>query len=123
MVLIGSMLPQPDAKGRAMETSNYQFMKIHVLNAIDLSKDAVHLYIGMVVFLVAVVAWQNRRFTWLCLVPVFAIALIMEALDLHDDYRAFGYFRWGASIHDIANTTFWPVILVLLARLVFVRQS
>ena len=93
--------------------------KIHILNAIDLSKDAIHMYIGMVVFVLAVVLWQKRKITWACLLPVLGVALIMEMLDLHDDYRAFGYLRWDASLHDVLNTVFWPCVLVTLARLGF----
>lgn len=104
-----------------METSSYQLLKIHSLNAVDLSKDAVHVYVGLGVFLFTVVAWQKRRFTWLSLVPVVCVALAMETLDLHDDSRSLGYLRWGASVHDVVNTLFWPSILVVLGRLGLVR--
>lgn len=100
-----------------VETSSYQLMKIHILNAVDLSKDAVHIYVGMAVFLIAIVIWQRGRISWLSLIPVIAIATVMEALDLHDDSRSFGYLRWGASAHDLLNTVFWPTVIILLAKL------
>ncbi|WP_439100239.1 hypothetical protein [Congregibacter sp.] len=100
-----------------VETSSYQLMKIHILNAVDLSKDAVHIYVGMAVFLIAIVTWHRGRICWASLLPVIAIAAIMEALDLHDDARSFGYLRWGASAHDFVNTIFWPTLIVLVARL------
>ena len=42
----------------------------------------------------------------------------MEILDLRYDYVSLGYFRLNAitaSIHDLINTTFWPVVIVVLA--------
>jgi hypothetical protein len=32
------------------------------------------------------------------------------------DCAALGHWRWGASLHDIANTVAWPLILYFLAR-------
>ncbi|WOJ97104.1 hypothetical protein R0137_00685 [Congregibacter brevis] len=105
-----------------VETSSYQLMKIHILNAVDLSKDAIHIYVGLAVFLVAIVVWQRGRISWLSLLPVVAIAIIMEALDLHDDSRSFGYLRWGASAHDFVNTVFWPTVLVITNRLIAFKR-
>ncbi|EAQ98174.2 hypothetical protein [Congregibacter litoralis] len=104
-----------------VETSSYQLMKIHILNAVDLSKDAVHIYVGMAVFLITIIVWQRGRISWLSLIPVIAVATVMEALDLHDDSRSFGYLRWGASAHDLLNTVFWPTVIVLLAKLRLMR--
>jgi hypothetical protein len=41
----------------------------------------------------------------------------METFDLVDDWRSFGYLRWGASLHDLFNTSFWPLIIVVMAKL------
>ncbi|MDX1734864.1 MAG: hypothetical protein R3228_10870 [Halioglobus sp.] len=83
---------------------------------LPLSKDAVHIYVGMTVFLLAVILWQRGRVVAACLVPVFLAAIAMEALDLFDDWRFLGTLRWDASAHDIVNTTFWPLVIVLLTR-------
>ena len=96
-------------------------MKIHVLNAVELSRDAIHIYVGMTVLLLFVIIFQKGRFSFVSLVPVFLIAIIMEVFDLYDDSRTFGYLRWDASLHDVINTVFWPAILVFLARFNFLR--
>ena len=98
-------------------TSFYQSVKIVVLDVLNLSKDAVHIYIGLTVFFLAVVLWKKGRIVSLCLIPVTAAALAMEALDLYDDWRSLGYPRWQASIHDIINTMLWPVVIVTLVKL------
>ena len=104
-----------------IETSTYQLMKIHVLNAVDLSRDAIHIYVGMAVLLLFVIIFQRGRFSLVSLVPVFVVAIIMEVFDLYDDSRTFGYLRWDASLHDVINTVLWPAILVFLARFNFLR--
>jgi hypothetical protein len=101
----------------AIDTSSYQLAKIHIMNALPLSKDAVHIYIGLIVFFSAVILWKKGRILPSCLVPVLVVALGMETFDLVDDWRSFGYLRWSASFHDLLNTTFWPLIMVVLAKL------
>lgn len=91
------------------------------MNVLPLSKDAVHIYIGMIVFLAAVVLWKRGQIFWRCLIPVLLVAAGMEAFDLVDDWRSFGYLRWNASLHDFVNTSFWPVVIVLLVKLRAVR--
>ena len=100
-----------------IDTSAYQLAKIHIMNLVPLSKDAVHIYIGLTVFFAAVVLWKKRRIQPACLIPVLAIAFGMESFDLFDDLRSFGHLRLGASIHDIINTIFWPVVVVILVKI------
>lgn len=87
------------------------------MNVLPLSKDAVHIYIGLIVFFCAVALWKRGRIQFVCLVPVFAVALGMEAFDLFDDWRAFGYPRWDASVHDIINTSLWPLVVFVLVKI------
>jgi hypothetical protein len=91
------------------------------MNVLPLSKDAVHIYIGLIVLFGAVVLWKRGRILPVCLIPVIAVACGMEVLDLIDDTRSFGYPRWSASIHDIVNTTFWPILICLLVKLRAIR--
>ena len=99
-----------------MDTSTYQLLKIHILNFLDISRDAVHIHIGLVVFFLAVVLWKKGRIELACLMPVFLVAMGMEAFDLRDDLRSFGHFRWSASLHDLINTTIWPVAIVVMSK-------
>ncbi|WP_169728616.1 hypothetical protein [Comamonas composti] len=43
-------------------------------------------------------------------------ACLGEALDMRDDLQSLGHWRWRASLHDIANTCFWPLAIHLLLR-------
>lgn len=87
------------------------------MNALPLSKDAVHIYIGLLVFFCAIVIWKKGRIQSACLIPVLVVAFGMETFDLVDDWCSFGYPRWEASFHDVVNTSFWPLAIVILAKL------
>jgi hypothetical protein len=75
-----------------MEPSAVQAIKMAIVGASGLSKDALHIYVGL------------------------AVAMAGELLDMRDDIASLGYWRWSASLHDMANTVFWPAVLAALAR-------
>ena len=99
-----------------MDTSIAQGLKLALVSATGLSKDALHIYIGMALYLT--VSISIRRFRpclgWLV---VFIIACAGEWVDRRDDIASFGYWRWQASVHDVLNTLFWPTVLTLLGLL------
>ena len=99
-----------------MNTSTYQLIKIHVLSFFDLSKDAMHIYIGLSILLLWVLLRRKSLGLWKNLIPVLIVAILMEAFDLRDDFASFGHFRWSASFHDILNTMLWPALLVVLYK-------
>ena len=104
-----------------MNTSFYQNIKLHFLSLVHLSKDAVHIYIGLIVFFIYVLIFRKSLNSLKGLIPVLLIAVAMELFDLKDDYYSLGYFRWGASLHDIINTLFWPFIIVIFFKLKLIR--
>lgn len=76
------------------------------------------MHVGLIAFFLAVVIWKKGSIEARCLIPVVITASLMEVLDLRYDYTSFGYFRLNAltaSVHDLINTTFWPVVIVVLA--------
>jgi hypothetical protein len=87
-----------------------------IVSATGLSKDALHIYFGMVVFVtLAAISKQPRPYlAWSC---VLALACMGEIVDGWDDLHSLGYWRWQASLHDVLNTLFWPSVLTLLGYL------
>lgn len=100
-----------------METSVVQSIKLAILGAAGLSKDALHIYVGLLVYVfVAVVFVKSIKSVW----PWIAAALVAvagECLDMRDDIESYGHWRYWASGHNILNTLFWPTVLLLLAKL------
>jgi hypothetical protein len=99
-----------------METSAFQAFKLAVMTATSLSKDALHVYFGLIVWLTSAVALRRSVRSSLPLGVVMAVAIIAEGWDASDDIATLGHWRLGASAHDLVNTLFWPTSLLLLAR-------
>ncbi|KQQ49354.1 hypothetical protein ASF84_23470 [Pseudomonas sp. Leaf127] len=99
-----------------MDTSIAQGLKLALVSATGLSKDALHIYIGMALYLTVSICIRRFRpcLGWLV---VFIIACAGEWVDRRDDIASFGYWRWQASVHDVLNTLFWPTVLTLLGLL------
>jgi hypothetical protein len=100
----------------AMETTTFQAFKLAVIQATQLSRDAIHVYVGLAVFLAAALLFRKPLRSWLPWFAVLIVAVIVEVVDLRDDLLTRGRLRWLASTHDIVNTLFWPSVLLLLAR-------
>ena len=94
----------------------FQGLKLDVVAFVGLSKDALHVYVGLIVFLIAAaIARQGLRSTG-AVIAVLVVAVLGEIFDIRDNLTRFGVWRLGASVHDIVNTLFWPTALWLLAR-------
>jgi len=105
-----------------METSVVQSIKLAIIAVTGLSKDALHIYVGLAVFLATAVVLRKPLRSIVPWLAVVAVAVAGELLDMRDDVASLGYWRWGASLHDVLNTIFWPTVLFLLARFdIFIR--
>lgn len=103
--------------------SDFQQLKLAILEFLHLSKDAAHLHIGLLVFVAALLILRGRRSPWLAWAAAAVVAIGLEVLDLRDDWSSLGRMRWGASLHDIANTLLWPTILAALSRTILAPRS
>jgi hypothetical protein len=91
--------------------SSYQIFKLWVLAVIPLTKDAIHIYIGFLCLLTALIVFRRRLSSYQSLIPGLLVSLTMEVFDLRDGYG------WSASVHDLVNTNLMPFVVVTLARL------
>lgn len=91
--------------------SGYQIFKLWVLAVIPLTKDAIHIYIGFLCLLTALIVFRRRLSSYQALIPGLLISVTMEIFDLRDGYG------WSASVHDLVNTNLMPFVVVTLARL------
>jgi len=99
-----------------METSAIQSIKLAIVAATGLSKDALHIYVGLAVFLVAAIVLRKPLRSNVPWLVVVGVAITGEVLDMRDDIASLEYWRWSASLHDILNTLFWPSVFLLLAK-------
>lgn len=99
-----------------MALSAFQSFKHEIATGVGMSKDALHIYFGLTAFLVTSAVVRQGLRSWAPLLVTLAVALLGELLDARDNFRTYGQWRIGASIHDIVQTMFWPLVLSLLAR-------
>ena len=102
--------------------ADYQDFKLLWLSVLPITKDAIHIYIGFLALLVALIVFRRRITSYWALVPGLVVSLAMEVFDLRDDLASVGHFRWSASLRDMVNTNLLPLVLVTVARLGLIRK-
>jgi hypothetical protein len=96
--------------------SIFQSAKLFLVEATDLSKDALHIYVGLGVMLLVVVVLRKSLADWRPLAAVALAAVAGEVWDVIDTMSHGGTPRWSLNGKDVWNTMFWPTILFGLAR-------
>lgn len=92
----------------------YQQVKLVLIDGSRLSKDALHVYGGMAIYLGMRLIVPQRR--WVAWAVVLIAALTGEWLDMQGEHLRGDLQPDTAHWHDIWNTLFWPTILMLLER-------
>lgn len=90
--------------------SDYQVFKLWWVSVLPLTKDAIHVYIGFLCLLLALILFRRRLSSFTALIPGIVVSITMEIFDLRDGYG------WAASLKDLVNTNLIPFLLVLLTR-------
>ena len=98
------------------DLSFVQALKLDIMGFTGLAKDALHIYVGLGVWLLAAAVFRRSITTLRPWLAVLFVACVIEAFDAFDDWVQLGRWRYMASLHDVINTMFWPTALALLAR-------
>ena len=96
--------------------SSFQQAKLFLVEATDLSKDALHIYVGLGVMLIAAILMRRSLRDWRSLAVVALAAVAGEVWDVIDTLSHGGTPRWSLNWKDVWNTMFWPTVLFVLAR-------
>ena len=96
--------------------SPIQTFKLAIVDAVGLSKDAIHIYIGIACLLLSVLVGRRRLGSIGALVPGLIVSIVLEVIDLTDDYLHRGLLIWGPSVKDIVNTNLIPAVFTLVVR-------
>lgn len=93
----------------------FQDIKTHIVSFTGLERDALHIYVGIAVFLITSLLFKNHRYRWfIALFAVIAAASMGEVLDRHDQLIIDKHWYWQGSVHDIVNTCFFPTLFTLI---------
>ncbi len=93
-----------------------QEAKLAIVGLSHLGKDALHIYVGLGVFLGSALVFGWSLKSWRPWLLVLVAALCGEIWDLRDTIVDGATIRFGANLKDVLNTLFWPTVLLVLAR-------
>jgi hypothetical protein len=96
--------------------SLFEARKVSVVTATGLDKDALHIYVGMAVFLAVRLAWRWRGGWLAAWLVALAFACGGEWLDVTAEISRSAIQPDAAHWHDIWNTMFWPTVLLLVGH-------
>ncbi|APG62432.1 hypothetical protein LPB140_06090 [Sphingorhabdus lutea] len=103
-----------------LDPVSFQSFKLDILSMTGLGKDAMHVHIGMAIFIIVRLCWRGRGGWFVAWSAALIAALTGEYLDYKVDiiqsYKYTGQVPDAEHWHDIWNTMFWPSILLLIGR-------
>lgn len=106
----------PWAHAGALTMENIETLKAFLVVVLDLSRDALHVHIGLAVFAAVVLIGRHPLGAARPWCVVMLLALLGEVVDVGGDHLRGQPLRWDASVHDVLNTVLWPTILTLVPR-------
>lgn len=100
----------------AAAPAEFQLFKLKIIQGTGLSKDALHVYAGLAIFLVVRLLWRWRGGWFLAWLTVLGFALSVEWLDMKATVAGSGIQPDAGHWHDIWNTMLWPTIMLITGR-------
>ena len=96
--------------------SPFQQAKVWLVDTLHLERDALHIYVALLVFFGACLLFRWKASQWKPWLCVLAVALVGEVWDLADSIGRSEPLAFDHSLKDLGNTLLIPTLLVLLAR-------
>lgn len=97
-------------------SGGYQGFKIWLQGYVHLAKDALHVHVGLALFLGCALIFRWPLKSWKPWLVVLAAALAGEIWDLRDTLVRDAPLQLAGQAKDLVSTIAWPTILMLLAR-------
>ena len=99
-----------------MTAADWLLFKDELTRATALSRDALHIYLGVSVQFAAALLLRRKLGDWSPWLVVLMLALINEAADLWVEIWPQHTMQAASALHDIVNTMILPTILLALSR-------
>ena len=94
----------------------FQQAKLFLVDTTALDKDALHIYVALIVFFGSCVIFRWKAWQWKPWLLVLLAATAGEALDLYGNAAYDGAADPAESVKDFLNTLLAPTVLMLAAR-------
>lgn len=104
-------------------TSLYNALKTDLADLLGITKDALHIHLGLAIFALIIVIFRRSPGSVLPWLGVLAFELANELLDIFHWHEGAFSFEIGDAFKDVANTMFWPTVAMLAFRIVAARQN
>ena len=96
--------------------SPFQNAKLMLAGELGLAKDALHIYVGLALWLGVAALFRLSLRDPRPLAAVLLVTLAGELWDIVETVATGHRVRLGRGWHDLWNTLFWPTTLFVLAR-------
>lgn len=93
----------------------YDF-KLVAVDLTGLAKDALHIYVALVVYVASCLLFGWKTWQWRTLLPVLLVALANEANDIRHNLEIEKDPYLWSSVHDMINTMLLPGLLLVMSR-------
>ena len=91
-------------------------LKLLIENYSGLEKDALHIHLALLLYMVAMAVFRQSRRSRLPWLFVLGVELVNEASDLFIQYGAGDRLDLAGGAKDIWNTMLWPTVLLFIGR-------
>lgn len=94
----------------------YNALKTELSDALGITKDALHIHLGLAIFLGVAFIFRRPLTSWTPWLASLAFELVNELMDVFHLHNGTFGFEIGDSAKDVLNTMFWPTVVLLAAR-------
>jgi hypothetical protein len=98
-------------------------LKLWLVDWSGLSRDALHIYVAIALFLLVRMLWRGWGGTLAALILVLTVALTGEWLDHQFELMNAAACDWAEHMHDLRNTLAAPLVLALTLPLLRPRRA
>ena len=94
----------------------YNALKTEVSELLGITKDALHIHIGLAIFLGVAFIFRRPLTSWIPWLVLLVFELVNELMDIFHVHNGAIGFEVGDSAKDVLNTMFWPTAVLFAAR-------
>ncbi len=94
----------------------YNALKTDLAVLLGITKDALHIHIGLAIFLGLLLLLKRSPASLLAWLGVLGFELANELMDIFHWHAGAFSFELGDSLKDIANTMAWPTVALICFR-------
>lgn len=99
-----------------MFLSKIQDYAVYIKHFTGLSSDALFIYTGLIFYFLIAAIHKRQLKSNIAMIAVVLLAISIEVFSSRSDIFGHGYWRVGASIHNIVNMIIWPYIIWAMAK-------